>query len=153
MGSQPIKVSAALSGIKSLYIEAAPLIYYVEENPIYIDRMDAIVEQIEDVPIEGVSSVITLTEVLTHPLRLGQGKLVQEYQNILLHSVLFRLIPVTAKTAELAADLRARYHLRSPDALHIATAIEYGCGAFLTNDLSLKRVAEIPILILDELEK
>jgi len=35
--------------------------------------MNAIIEAIEDRPIEAVSSVITLTEVLTRPVKLGKG--------------------------------------------------------------------------------
>jgi predicted nucleic acid-binding protein len=39
-----------------------------------------------------------------------------------------------------------------PDALHVACAIDTGCDAFLTNDTGIKRVSEIRILILDDLE-
>jgi predicted nucleic acid-binding protein len=53
---------------------------------------------------------------------------------------------------DLAAELRARYNLRTPDALHIACAIDTGCDAFLTNDTGIKRVNEIRILVLDDLE-
>jgi Predicted nucleic acid-binding protein, contains PIN domain len=147
-----MKISAALEGVKRLYIEAAPLVYYVEENPNYAERMEAIIGAIEDTPIEAVSSVITLTEVLTHPLRLGQTRFEQEYRDILLHSSGFRLLPVTAETADIAAHLRARYNLRTPDALHVATAIGAGCDAFLTNDRDIKRVTALRVLLLDELE-
>lgn len=147
-----MKISTALMGMKRLYVEAAPLVYYVEENPTYAERMDAVVAFIENTPIEAISSVITLTEVLTHPMRIGQTSLEQEYRDILLHSNSFRLLQVTAAIAENAAQLRARYNLRTPDALHTATAIDARCDAFLTNDLGLKRVQEIDILLLDELE-
>jgi len=83
---------------------------------------------------------------------LGNTKTEQEYRNILLHSGGFELLPVTTLIAESAAELRARYNLRTPDALHVATAIAAGCGAFLTNDAGVKRVAEITVLLLDELE-
>lgn len=53
--------------------------------------------------------------------------------------------------AEQAADLRARYNLRTPDAVQIATAIDTGCDAFLTNDIALKRVTEICVIVLSEL--
>ena len=96
--------------------------------------------------------MITLTEVLTHPFKLGNARLVQEYRDILLHSGGFRLLPVTARLAESTADLRARYNLRTPDALHIAAGIEARCDAFLTNDRGVKRVTEINVLVLDELE-
>jgi predicted nucleic acid-binding protein len=147
-----MKISVALAGIQRLYIETAPLIYYVEENSTYVAKMDAIIEAVEDVLIEAVSSVIILTEVLPQPIKMGNTKLEQEYRNILLHSGGFGLLPVTAQMAESAAELRARYNLRTADALHVATAIAAGCDAFLTNDGGIKHVAEITILVLDELE-
>ncbi|MGL5942119.1 MAG: type II toxin-antitoxin system VapC family toxin [Waterburya sp.] len=48
--------------------------------------------------------------------------------------------------------MRVKYNLKLPDALQITTAIETGCDSFLTNDKALKRVTELRILILDELE-
>ncbi len=147
-----MKISDALEGIQRLYTETAPLIYYVEEHPTYVAKMDAIIATIEERPIEAVSSVITLTEVLTHPLKLGNARLVLEYRDILLNSGRFRLLQVTSRIAESAADLRARYNLRTPDALHVAAGIDARCDAFLTNDTGIKRVTEIAVLVLDELE-
>ncbi len=63
-----------------------------------------------------------------------------------------QLLPITTGIAELAADLRARYNLRTPDALHVAAAIDGGCDAFLTNDVDIRHVKEIKVLVLDELE-
>jgi predicted nucleic acid-binding protein len=152
MGRTSVKIRDALAGIQRLYTDTAPLISYVEENPTYVAKMDTIIEAIEDRPIETVSSVITLTEVLTHPLKLGNARLVQEYRDILLNSREFRLLPITSRIAESAAALRARYNLRTPDALHVAAGIDARCDAFLTNDAGIKRVTEIAVLVLDELE-
>jgi predicted nucleic acid-binding protein len=49
-------------------------------------------------------------------------------------------------------ELRARYRLRTPDALHVACAIDMGCEAFLTNDKGIKHVEITRVLVLDELE-
>ena len=147
-----MNIRDALKGIQRLYTDTAPLIYYVEENPTYVSRMDAIINALEDRPIEAVSSVITLTEVLAHPLKLGNARLVQEYRDILLNSSGFRLLPISSRIAESAADLRARYNLPTPDALHVAAGLDARCDAFLTNDASIKRVTEIAVLVLDELE-
>lgn len=147
-----MRVSDALQDIQHLYIETAPLIYYVEENPIYVDLMDAVITVVERVPIEAVSSVITLTEVLAQPIKLKKAELEWEYRSILMDSGEFSLLPVDTSIADAAANLRARYNLRTPDALHIATAIVVGCDAFLTNDAGFKRVTEINVLVLDELE-
>lgn len=50
-----------------------------------------------------------------------------------------------------AAQLRAAYKLKTPDAIHIATAIDSGCDIFVTNDDHLKKVQEITILTLRDL--
>jgi predicted nucleic acid-binding protein len=147
-----MKVSDALAGVSSVYFDSAPLVYYVEENPAYVNQMDAIIEQIERAGMEAFSSVILLPEVLMLPTRLGKTQLVQAYREILFNSRQFQVVAVSLQTAERATELRAAYNLRTPDAIHMATALETGCGAFLTNDLGLKRVTEIPILVLDELD-
>jgi predicted nucleic acid-binding protein len=50
----------------------------------------------------------------------------------------------------MASRLRAKYSMRTPDALQIAVGVLYGATKFLTNDPDLKRVSEIKILVLDD---
>ena len=59
---------------------------------------------------------------------------------------------ITSEIARCAADFRAKYNLKLPDALQIATAIVSNCEAFLTNDTKLKRVTELQVLVIEELE-
>lgn len=151
MGRPTVTIVEALKDVTRLYIETAPLIYYVEENPTYIARMDAVMEAIEKSSISVFSSVITLTEVLNHPMKLGNKPLVQAYRDILINSARYQLVPINISIAESAANLRASYNLRTPDALHVASALHYRCDVFLTNDAGIKRVTDLPILILQEL--
>lgn len=144
-------IDDAFHSVKRLYIDTAPFIYYVETHPSYVDRMDVIIGRLEPQRIRSFCSVITLAEVLTTPLREGNQALVEQYKSILLNSREFRVSPVDNIIAQTAASLRARYNLRLPDALQVATAIISGCDAFLTNDLGLKRVTEIKVIVLDEL--
>lgn len=147
-----MKVADWLDAVRRPYIETAPLIYYIEANPTYIDRMDAIITGFDHAQTPVFSSAITLAEVLVHPMRSGNAKLAQTYRDILLHSEHFRLLPITGRVAEIAADLRARYSVRTPDALHLAAALDSRCDAFLTNDVQLTRVTDIDVQILDDLE-
>ena len=86
------------------------------------------------------------------PLIKKQSHYVSEYRAMLLNTQSILTIPMNSIVAERAAELRAKYGLKTPDALHVATALETGSQAFLTNDLALKRVTEIQVLVLDELE-
>lgn len=99
----------------------------------------------------GVTSVITLVEVLVQPLRHHAVDLQRQYRDLLRHSRNMQVVPIDPAVAEQAADLRSRHNLRTPDALQVAAALAAGCDAFLTNDLTLKRIVELPVLVLDEL--
>jgi predicted nucleic acid-binding protein len=147
-----MKISDALNNVQLIGIETAPFIYYVEQNPTYLDRMRAIFQMVDSGVAQVITSVITLTEVLIMPIQTGHAQYEQEYRDMLLNTANITALSVSAPIAEQAAHLRARYNLRTPDALHIATALVAGCDAFLTNDLRLKRVAEVRVLALGELE-
>ncbi len=114
--------------------------------------MDRIINLIEASSLEAFSAVLTLTEVLVQPLKTDDEQLVREYRDILVNSGAYTLVSITATIADSAADLRARYNLRTPDALHVAAAIQTGCDAMLTNDSGITRVQELAILVIDELE-
>jgi predicted nucleic acid-binding protein len=95
--------------------------------------------------------VVTLTEVLVHPLREGRRDLVRRYSDILLGSASFDTIPVSAGIAEHAAQIRATRRLRTPDAIQLATAASAGAAVFLTNDFQLSEAADLELLVLSEL--
>lgn len=147
-----MKLDDALSNVDFVGLDTSPFIYFVEQNQLYVDVMREIFRRITNGEFKAASSVISLTEVLVQPLRQGDQKLADDYRDLLFNGVNFQLFPLTAKIAETAAELRAGYNLRTPDALQVATALENGCDAFLCNDSDLKRLTEIKILILDEIE-
>ena len=75
-----------------------------------------------DNALSGVTWVITLIEVLIHPLQQGNARLQQEYHDLLLHSSNFQMMTIDIAIAERAAEIRTRYNLRIPDALQIDVA-------------------------------
>lgn len=147
-----MKLEDALKNISLIAFDTAPIIYFVEANPVYDALVTEIFQRVDDAKIIALTSVISLCEVLVHPIRNQNINLKQRYRDILQNSPNFFTKPINALIAERAAELRAKYNLRTPDALQIATALENGCAAFLCNDTVLKRVSELQILILDDLE-
>ena len=147
-----MKLDDALAGVDRLGLDTPPFIYLIERNPPYLNLVREVFRRITSGALTAHSSVITLTEVLTQPYRVGNVALAQRYQRFLLRSRNFSLDLVTSDIAEQAASLRAPYGLRTPDALQIATALAAGCSALITNDTRLQRVTELRVLVLDELE-
>lgn len=62
-----------------------------------------------------------------------------------------RLAATTRHLWEETARLRAATGLKTPDALHAATALQADCALFVTNDSDFRRVPGLPVVILDDL--
>ena len=60
--------------------------------------------------------------------------------------------PVTRAVLIRAAEIRARYGLRAPDAIMLATAVESGATLAVTNDSAWRKVDEIEVLLLRDLK-
>lgn len=114
--------------------------------------MLGVVDFIESAQLLGFTSVVALTEILVQPLRLGNTDRAQQYYDILVGRYDFTLVSFTSEIAISAAAIRARYSLRTPDAIHVATAIKMGCHVILTNDRDFRRVQDLNVLVLDDLE-
>jgi len=98
----------------------------------------------------AVTSALTLTELLTAPLRQGEEALADEYRRILATFPHLSVVPIDAEVAEVAARLRGHYGLRTPDALHLATAVVSRADGFVSADGRLLRVTEVEVIPLRE---
>lgn len=107
---------------KTIGLDTAPLIYFIEENPKYFDIVKPFFEAIDSGKIRVITSTVTLLEVLVHPLKRQNIKVAEEYREILLNSNL-DLFDVSPLISEKAAQLRAQHNIRTPDAIQIATAL------------------------------
>ena len=147
-----MRLDEALQGVVKLTLDTPPVIYFVKTHAQYDALVTEVFQRINEGWIIGVTSVITVTEVLVLPLKQGNTALASEYWDLLTNSANMQLISIDPETAKVAADLRARYNLRTPDALQLAAAIRAGCEAFLTNDATLKKVTELKVLVLSEFQ-
>lgn len=135
---------------KTVGLDTAPLIYFIEENPAYIETVKLFFEAMDSGEFSVVTSTVTLLEVLVHPLRSNNTELATEYRDILLNSKLMTL-EVSSAIAEQAAQLRATYNIRTPDAIQISAALNAGATLFFTNDVRLPEIPAIQILSIDTL--
>ncbi len=61
------------------------------------------------------------------------------------------MVNIDPGIAERGAELRAKYGIRTPDALQVASAIENQATIFISNDNKLKKIKEIEIAALKEM--
>ncbi|MDY6844694.1 MAG: PIN domain-containing protein [Thermodesulfobacteriota bacterium] len=135
---------------KTVGLDTAPLIYFIEENAVYIEAVRLFFEAMDKGNFAVITSTVTLLEVLVHPLRSNNKELAAEYRDILLNSRLMTL-EVSNAIAEQAAQLRAAHNIRTPDAIQISAALEAGATHFFTNDIRLPEIPAIQIISLDTL--
>lgn len=138
---------------KTVGLDTAPLIYYIEENPLFLPLVDPFFDAMLQGEFEDVTSTLTVTEVLVHPIQQNNTILAATYKDILQNAAHLRTVPVTAEIAETAARLRAAHTIRTPDAIQAATAIVMKADFFLTNDFNLSAVPNPTVLVLENLAK
>jgi predicted nucleic acid-binding protein len=90
-------------------------------------------------------------ECLIQPVQNDDSELETLYRELLTNTEEFRLLPITMQVLEQSIMYRARSGLRTPDAIHAATALLTGCAQFITNDRQFGRVPDLPVDILQDL--
>jgi predicted nucleic acid-binding protein len=147
-----MKLAKQLEKIGVLFLDTAPVIYFVEQNPEFASKVQEVFERLDDGKLTAVVSPITLAECLVLPYKQKNSDIAKIFTELLANSENVLFYPIDEVIADKAADLRARYNLTLTDAFQLAIAIQAECDAFLTNDADLKRVKEIPVLVLAEAE-
>ncbi len=135
---------------RTLALDTSAFIYHLEAHPVHASRLLPIFRRIEGGRCRGVSSTLTFLEVLVQPYRTGDDEKRAALSALLASFPGMTWIPLDLTVADRAASLRARYRLRTPDAIQLATALHAGADIFLTNDRDLRRVQEVPVLLIDE---
>jgi len=92
-----------------------------------------------------------MTELMVAPYRDDDEKRADEFFSLLSTYPNLAWIPADMGIANLAAQVRARYGLRTPDALQAATAIATQSSGLITNDAVFERVEGFETMVLDRL--
>jgi predicted nucleic acid-binding protein len=128
-------------------------VYHFEENEEFGPAAGRLLRAAEDGQCRLVCYVVSMLEVLVAPKRRGQKDLCRIYREMFESFPHLSMLPVDTGVAEIASDLRAAHKLRTPDAIHLATALRAGAAAFVSQDGRLQgiRPQGLKILALTEL--
>jgi len=122
-------------------LDTVTIIYFLERHPRYYQTAKEIFKKVETGKITANISTLVFTELLVPAYKNKEYKQPEKIIHILSNYPNLKVIPLATKISTMAARLRAIYGLRTPDAIHIATALESKSSGIITNDNGFKKVA------------
>jgi predicted nucleic acid-binding protein len=149
-------MSKSLKGLRSLkggrvYFDVNPIIYFIEQNTDFVEVVTPLFEMLGEGAILAYTSEFSLTEILIKPIRDGRADVIQAHKELLLDPELFTLTKANRETFLTAAQLGAKAGMRTPDAIHFASAMENQCQFFITNDKKINSQAGVTVVYVSDL--
>jgi len=126
-----------------IYLDSCIVIYLVEKHPEFYPRLD---EKFREHAQIGLAvSPLVILECLVGPLKREDDALKARFERFF---AAVTALPQDEVVFRKAAELRARFGIKTPDALHLSTAEHYGCTQLWTNDDRLAGVSALGVNIL-----
>jgi len=136
--------------IKKIFLDTAPIIYFLDKNSVFKTNADKIFEDILITGYKLFTSSVTCTEYLVHPYRTDDEESIKIFWNFV-YEFNLNIRRIDIAVAVEAAKIRAEYrHIKTADALQLAAAICGGCDLFLTNDKQIKQFDKIKCMTVEE---
>lgn len=132
---------------RRVYLDSNVFIAAMENPGAHSDHAWWIIDAVEQSRIVGVTSEITLAEILVKPIELGDRDLAAAYEQMIMPSANFEVLQVQREILIGAAHMRARRSsIRLPDAIHVSTALASRCSHFVSDDQRLHSIDKIRTL-------
>lgn len=129
---------AQLAG-RRVYIDTNIFIYALDDVPPFASLVQDVLDAVDLHRLHAVTSELTLCELLVVPFRQNDREAEDSGRAMLCQRPCLEVVPVSWPVLEKTARLRAaQLSLRTPDAIHLATAQLADCSVFLTNDAHLQ---------------
>ncbi|MBQ9724840.1 MAG: PIN domain-containing protein [Neisseriaceae bacterium] len=140
-----------MKSVSKIFIDTAPFIYLLEDNPAYSERMRKYFSNCFYAGTQFYTSFLTIAEYCVMPYRLNYPQKIDDFERFIIDAKI-ELIDLTKEIAKSSAQIRAKYSsIKTMDALQIASALQEDCSLFLTNDKQLMQVTEINCLLVEDL--
>ncbi len=140
-----------MTEFKRVYIDTSPIIYYLENSALYMDKMKRFFELCLDNNIQIVTSTITIEEYLVFPYARGKLELVDNFKRFIRYMNI-KIVDINDEVAEQAAKIRGQFKsFKAMDSLQLAAAIVSKCDMFFTNDKQLRQEKSLPCMTMEDL--
>jgi len=121
-----------------ILLDTCTLIYFLEQHPRYAKKAERILGRIESGELQGIMATLVFAESLVPLYRSADRQAASGLVHRLINFRNLEVVPLATEVSMEAARLRAEHGLRTPDAVHGATAIIARASGILTNDKRLK---------------
>lgn len=138
-------------GQMNYYLDTNIYVYFFENNPEFGTFAEKLFSSIISNKSQLTASPLLTTELLVKPFKDKNNFLIDTYKSLPTYLPNLEIIDFDLQIAELAAKLRAKYTIKTPDAIHLATAIISKANFFITTDEKLQNIKEIPIKLFPNL--
>ncbi len=130
-----------------VYLDTNPVIYSMEKHVDYWEMLRPLWAAAAANTLQLVASELLVLETLVGPMKANNEPLRRDYERLFASSDI-RICPISSSVLRRASEIRASTSMKTPDAIHAATALVESCGHFLTNDGGFGRVPTLPVLLL-----
>ncbi len=141
------ELDQALAEAHSIFVDTNIFIYHLADHDDYGDLAAEILKWIETGQGVGLTSTITLSELLVLPARSGNMDAILSYETYLLNFPNLQVVSIDNLVAHESALIRATTGLPTPDALQLAVAVVHGADLVLTNDKRWRERASYPRIL------
>ena len=136
-----------MTDFKRVFIDTAPIIYFLENSSIYMESMKKFFTRCMKEHIQIVTSTLTIEEYLVSPYSKGKLEYVDNFKRFI------EYMNIESSIAEQGAKIRGQYkNFKAMDALQIATSIVKKCDMFFTNDKQLRQEKELPCMTMEDIK-
>lgn len=140
------KLKDTLMG-KRVYFDTNIFIYILEGNSILETAINDLRDLILEENITVTSCDLTYTELLPFHAR---KKDYHAIEHIIEFIGKFEISPITKQAFIHAGILRGETGMKTPDALHVVSAIQNGSEVFLTNDAGIKTPSSMERVLISD---
>ena len=138
---------------RTVAVDTSPFMHYVERRSQYLPELTEFFGLVATGEIRVVTSVIAYLECVVKPLRDDRPDAVKAFHRLLFHGDGIESVMVNETISHVAASLRAQRHVKTPDSIHMATALARGARFFLTHDKRLRSFGNVIVVTLDDLRQ
>jgi len=127
-------LAKALAGSERALLDTMVFSRHLGDHPRYVSLTEWLLHTNESGDMMGLTTTVTLAELLTRPAQANNRAALRDYEAYLLHFPNLEIAPLDVALARETALVRGTTGLRTPDAVQIAAARMYEASAIITND-------------------